>query len=157
MGIVSSVLVAESAQKDGRKWIQETHTDNVGLVYVIRYLAAVGLDTAAIMAARATQLGDDLTAAEIAANVARITADGSLATIVLNYSTALQSRTALRAAYLTATKVDAIMIGDFLSGLTDGQLQTLFSMTAGQVTTLRTNKLTPAAAAAATIRASTGA
>jgi hypothetical protein len=48
------------------------------------------------------------------------------------------------------------MIGDFLSSLTDGQLQTIFSMTAGQVTTLRSTKLTPAATAAATIRAATG-
>jgi hypothetical protein len=49
------------------------------------------------------------------------------------------------------------MIGDFLSTLTNAQLQTLFSMTSGQVTTLRSSKLTPAASAAATIRAATGA
>jgi len=36
-------------------------------------------------------------------------------------------------------------------------LQTLFGLTAGQVTTLRNQKLTPAASAAATIRAATGA
>ena len=49
------------------------------------------------------------------------------------------------------------MIGDFLASLTDTQLRNAFSMTAGQVTTLRTNKLTPATNAATTIRATTGA
>lgn len=157
MSIVSSVLLTEGAQKDGRAWVQETHTDNIGLKYVIRYLAAVGLDTATVLAARAITLADDIANAEIAANVAAVVANGSLAVLAFNYSTAAQGRTALRAAYLTATRVDAIMIGDFLSTLTDAQLQAAFSMTAGQVTTLRTNKLTPAASAAATIRATTGA
>lgn len=157
MSIVSSSLIAEGAQADGRRWIAETHTDNIGLKYVIRYLADVGLDTAAVLAARAITLASDIANAEIAQNVAAVVANGSLAVLTFNYSTALQGRNALRAAYLTATQVQAIMIGDFLSSLTDAQLQAAFSMTAGQVTTLRTNKLTPAASAAATIRATTGA
>ncbi len=95
-------------------------------------------------------------AREIERNVVDVTTNGSLATPVLILSTAAANFAALRAAYQTSTKVEAIMIGDFLSTLTDAQLQTAFSLTAGQVTTLRTNKLTPAASAAATIRAATG-
>ncbi len=95
-------------------------------------------------------------ALEIERNIADVTANGSLATPVLVLSTAAANFAALRTAYQTATKVEAIMIGDFLSTLTDAQLQNAFSLTAGQVTTLRTNKLTPAASAAATIRAAAG-
>jgi hypothetical protein len=63
----------------------------------------------------------------------------------------------LRSGYQSATRIEAIFAGDFLASLTDTQLRNLFGMTQGEVTTLRTNKLTPAANAAATIRATTGA
>jgi len=108
------------------------------------------------LAAYAGQLNTDITAAEV--NRKSPTSGGwSAATMTFVYSTAGQMRTALREAYRNATRVEAVMIGDFLSSLTDGQLQTLFGLTAGQVTTLRTSKLTPAATAAASIRATTGA
>jgi hypothetical protein len=160
MAIVSSVLSKEGAQRDGRFWVLEMHTDQVGVVYPIRYLAPSGtLDAAlnATMSARATQIGMDIATAEAQADLDRIKADGSLATVTTVYATISDVRAALRAAYVTATRTEAIMIGDFLSTLTNAQLQTLFSMTSGQVTTLRSSKLTPAASAAATIRAATGA
>jgi hypothetical protein len=157
MPIVSSVLTTESAQRDGRHWIEERHTDQVGVVYPIRYLADAGLDTNAVMTARAVQIGNDLATAEANADLERIKANGSLATVTTVYAALSDVRAALRSAYLTATRTDAIMIGDFLSTLTDAQLQTLFGLTAGQVTTLRSSKLTPAANAATTIRAATGA
>jgi hypothetical protein len=156
VSIVSSALTQELAQKDGRFWVEERHTDNLGLIWPVRYLAAIGTNVNALLTSRAVQIAADLVAAEIASNIAAVLSNGSLATIVLNYSTIAANRSALRAAYATATRTDAIMIGDFLSSLTDVQLQNLFGLTAGQVTTLRTNKLTPAASAAASIRAATG-
>lgn len=156
MPITSSTVDIEAPQASGRRWITETHIDQLGIKYPFRYLANDGLDVNAVMTARAAQVAADLTAAEIAANIAQVIANGSMATIVLNYSTATQSHAALGFAYQSATRVEAIMIGDFLSSLTDAQLQSLFSMTAAQVTSLRTNKLTTAASAAATIRASAG-
>lgn len=157
MPIVSSTVSEEVAQKDGRKWVEERHTDHVGLVYVLRYLASSGVDINAVLSARATQILNDLVRTEIAANLSRILADGSLANVTIVYATLADIRTALREAYQNATRLDAIMLGDFLSSLTNGQLQTLFSMSAGQVTSLRTNKLTPAATEAASIRQTTGA
>lgn len=94
---------------------------------------------------------------EIIRNVSQVTALGSLASPRLVLSTAADNFAALRIAYQDATKIDAIMIGDFLNTLTDAQLRTAFNMTQAQVTSLRTNKLTPAANAASTIRASSGA
>jgi hypothetical protein len=156
MSIVSSVIAATDTQKDGRKWVSELHTDQVGVQYVRNYLAGALDDLNAALAAYAIILASNINLAEIAANVAAVTANGSLATISLVYSTAAENRAAGRLAYQNATRTDAIMIGDFLSSLTDGQLQTIFSMTAGQVTTLRSNKLTPAATLAASIRAAVG-
>lgn len=156
MSITASVVLSDSVQKDGRRWIIEQHTDNLGLKYLIFYLCAANFDKAAALAARAIQLALDIQGGEIATNIAQVFANGSLGVTTTNYSTNNQNLAALRTAYQTATKLDAIMIGDFVSSLADGQLQTIFSMTAGQVTTLRTNKLTPAANAATAIRAATG-
>jgi len=157
MSIVSSVIAATDVQRDGRRWVRELHTDHVGVPYVRNYLAGALDDLNAALAAYAVILADNIKLAEIAANVAAVTANGLLATISMVYSTAAENRAAGRIAYQNATRTDAIMIGDFLSSLTDAQLQNIFNMPAGQVTTLRTNKLTPAATAAATIRAATGA
>lgn len=156
MSIVSSVIASTDVQRDGRKWVREIHTDQVAVQYVRTYLAGAADDLNAALAAYAVILASNINLQEIASNVAAVLANGSLATISLVYSTAADNRAAGRLAYQNATRTDAIMIGDFLSSLTDGQLQTIFSMTAGQVTTLRTNKLTPAATAAATIRAAAG-
>jgi hypothetical protein len=102
MAIVSSVLSKEGAQRDGRFWVLETHTDQVGVVYPIRYLAPSGtLDAAlnATMSARATQIGIDIGTAEAQADLDRIKVDGSLATVTTVYATISDVRAALRAAY----------------------------------------------------------
>lgn len=156
MPIVSSIIAATDTQKDGRKWIRELHTDHVAVQYVRHYLTAGNADVNAALAAYAAILASNINLGEIASNIAAVTANGSLAVITFVYSTAAENRTALRVAYQFSTRTEAIMIGDFLSSLTDVQLQTIFAMTAGQVTTLRTNKLTPAASLAASIRAAAG-
>lgn len=156
MSIVSSVIVSTDVQKDGRQWVRERHTDNAGIPYERNYLTAGNADLDAALAAYAVVLASDINLREIAANVAAVTANGSLATVSLTYSTAAENRAAGRLAYQNATRTDAIMIGDFLSSLNDNQLQTIFGMTAGQVTTLRANKLTPAASLASSIRAAAG-
>ena len=156
MAIVSSIIESTSLQKDGRSWVHEIHTDQVGVKYERGYMAANGFDTAAALAAYAIQLTSDIQLREIAQNIGDVTANGSLATPKLIYSTAAQNFAALRAVYQFATQVQAVMIGDFLNTLTDLQLQNAFSLTSAQVTSLRTNKLIPASNAAATIRATTG-
>ena len=157
MAIVLSTIIEDAPQIDGRRWVCERHVDQRGIERLVRYLAAAGFNALAAMAARVADINADLIAQEIAANIDAVTADGSLAAPVLNYSTAAQNFAVLRASYAGMTRVQAIMTGDFLSSLTNGQIQTAFEMTAGQVTTLRANKLTPAATAAATIRAAAGA
>lgn len=157
MTIVSSETVETSLQADGRRYVREHHTDHLGVVHPRTWLAGAADNLAAALSEYATRLLDILRDREIAENVAAVLANGSTAVTTFQHSTAGENRTALRAAYLTATRVEAIMIGDFLNSLTNTQLQTLFGMTNTQVNTLRTNKLQPAATAAASIRAATGA
>jgi hypothetical protein len=155
--IISSIIADVSPQRDARRWVRELHTDHLGVQYVRTWLAQLADDLNAAISAYAAQLLSDIRDAEIARNVAAVLADGRSAVTSTNYSTAAQNFAALRTAYQNATRTEAIFIGDFLGSLSDVQLQAAFGMTAGQVTTLRTNKLTPATNAATTIRATTGA
>lgn len=94
---------------------------------------------------------------EIEDNINDIKANGSLATVTLINSTASQNAVALRGAYGVASKLEAVMIGDYLNTLTDAQLQAAFGLSAAQVTNLRNNKLIPAASTASAVRAAVGA
>lgn len=156
MSIVSSIIDDQGVQADGRISVHETHTDQAGVKYAHSWLAPHGTDLSAALSAYATQLGLDITAAEILRNINAVTSLGSLAAPTLVYSTAAANFAALRLVYQTATQFQAVMIGDFLNTLTSVQLQNAFGLTAGQVTTLQTNKLQPAASLAASIRATVG-
>jgi hypothetical protein len=156
VAIVSSVIEEMGLQKDGRSWVREAHTDHLGFKHIRNYLAGAGLDTAAELAAYAVHLNEDTRLGEILRNIDDVTTNGSLATPSTEYSTPAQNFTGLKLAYAVATRVEAIMIGDFFNTLTNNQLQNAFGLTAGQVTTLRTNKLAPAASLATSIRAASG-
>lgn len=157
MSIVSSIIVEAGRQRDGRYQVHERHTDHTGAIWPRFYLAGAADDQNAALAAYAVLLVGMLRDAEIARNIAAVLADGRNAVTTTVHSTAAENFADLRARYLTMTRVEAIFAGDFLGSLTNAQLQNAFGMTAGQVTTLRTNKLTPAQNAATTIRATTGA
>ena len=73
MPIVSSTRVVGPAQPDGRKYVAEAHTDHLGTVRNVEYLAAVGADYDAILAARATYIESYLADEE----AARLASDGA--------------------------------------------------------------------------------
>lgn len=160
MPIQSSAIADFARQHDDRVWVREAQIDQFGADRGVAYLADAGITRVTALAtalARVAQINAGIIAAEISANLASVLSMGSLATVTIMDSNVAANVAVLRAAYAVATQVQAIMIGDYLSTLTNVQLQNAFGMTAGQVTTLRTNKLTPAATAAATIRAAVGA
>lgn len=157
MAIVSSAIVEDSSQADRRRWIRERHTDQVGIPHEFAYLCAAAFDAAAAMAARVPVINASLIADEVASNLAQVTTLGANATLTTVYATRGQTEAAIRSAYATAAQATAVTIGDYLATLTDVRLQALFGMSALQVTTLRTSKLTPAANNATSVRASTGA
>lgn len=64
MSIVSSTHVEGPPQVDGRHYVTETHTDHLGEVYTLEYLAPVGADYVAIRTARAVSLEAQLAEAE---------------------------------------------------------------------------------------------
>jgi hypothetical protein len=64
MPTVSSTHTVGHAQRDGRRYVTEAHTDNTGTVFAVEYLAAVGTDYVAVRDARATAISDQLAEAE---------------------------------------------------------------------------------------------
>jgi len=70
MPLLSSRIAEDSRQIDGRRWVREQHTDHVGAVHEIVYLAEAG--QVVDLAASATRLDAQLTETEIAANEAEI-------------------------------------------------------------------------------------
>ena len=70
MPIVSSRIAEDSRQIDGRRWVREQHTDHVGVVHEIVYIAEVGQTMDPV--ASAARIEAQLTEAEIAANEAEV-------------------------------------------------------------------------------------
>ena len=70
MPIVSSRIAEDSRQIDGRRWVREQHTDHVGVVHEIVYMAEVG--QVVNLVASAARIEAQLVEAEIVANEAEI-------------------------------------------------------------------------------------
>lgn len=156
MAIASHTIEVGAVQANGLLAIVERYVrgDGSSVTFVTSVPQATDLNAWAT--ARIATINASDQAAEVTKNITAVEADGSIAAPTFVYSTPAQNAAALRAAYQFATRTQAIMIGDFLNSLTDVQLENAFGLTAGQVATLRTNKLAPAATAAATIRAAAG-
>lgn len=156
MPIVSSAIVEASPQRDSRIRVRERHVDHLGIPHEITYAAEPGFNLASALAAHAPALETSLRSSEIQDNIDSIVTLGAEAVVTRKHSNVGLNVIALRERYRSSTRGEAVMLGDYLAGLTDVQLQAAFGLTAPQVTALRTLRLTPAAAQAAAIRAAAG-
>jgi hypothetical protein len=157
MTIVSSVIASDQAQRDGRRWIRELHTDNVSLVHEINYLTLANADANSQLTADALIVEANIEAAEIAVNLIQIETFGSLATITTIYATLSQTITAARAAFLTSVGVIAVNLGDWFNTLTFVQLQTAFGFAnVAAYNAFKASFFTPNATTATAVRASVG-
>ena len=64
MPIVSSTHTVGHAQADGRRYVVEAHTDDLGAVLTVEYLAPANADYVAIRTARAAVMNEQLAEAE---------------------------------------------------------------------------------------------
>lgn len=70
MPIITSTHTVGHAQVDGRRYVTEQHTDDLGAVMTLEYLAAADADHVAIRTARAAQINEQLAEAEAQALIA---------------------------------------------------------------------------------------
>lgn len=140
MAIVSSTIVEDAAQRDGRRHITERHVDHAGLIHFVRYIAERLANVSEAMAARVASIEAEMKSRELERAIQRALLDGPAIQPNLNWSTNTEFGLALREFYKTSTQRDACRIGWYVSqfNLTDNQLRTFFGLTAGQVSAART-------------------
>jgi hypothetical protein len=156
MTITSSSILLQTPQRDGRVWVVEQFIDNLGFSWQIVYLAPSATNIAAQLTVDSVAMAAQLVANEIAANVTLVEALGSVAPVTFNYSALSGLLAALAAAYPSAVQYQAIMIGDYLNTIPQASIMAAFGANAVGYTNIKNNFLTPAAAAASTIRATVG-
>ena len=154
--IISSVVAAQSIQKDGRIWITEVHTDSLGAKYQINYLATDISKLAASLAANAVSILNDLLNQEIQNNINEIVMYGSKFVPTVNYSTVAANFAELKAVWINFTQTQAIMIGDYLNQLSAATLESVFGWSPEQTASIQSTYLVPYAAMAASIRVAAG-
>lgn len=138
--ITSSVIVEDAAQKDGRRYITERHTDHVGGTYEVRYIALAAADVNATMTARVATIEAELAENEIRKNLDNAVSDGSFVAPTTVHCTVAQIRARLRELYQTPSGWKAVCLGRYINslGLTDQQLSSLFGVNGAQLTALKT-------------------
>lgn len=135
MPIVSSQIVADDPQIDGRRHVAERHTDHVGVQHFVRYIAAAADDVNAIMAARVAPLEAQLKASEASRNLANISSGNW--TYTADWNTGAEMQAAVRAAYPKMNEMRVGWTAGFLNTLGDAALQNMFGITQPEVAALR--------------------
>lgn len=137
MSIVSSIIVEDRAQAGGRRHVREVHTDHVGAVHHVVYMAEAGANANTALAARVASIEAQIKQAEINANMAK--ALNAELTFAFVHSTVAENRAALRELFRVATRWELMTLGWVINelALSDNQLKLLFDVTNGALPTLK--------------------
>lgn len=138
MSIVSSTIIEDRPQIDGRRHICERHTDHTGRVHDIRYMAATADNVNTFMANRVATLESQLANGELNDNEARAT-EGPFVAPTLVHCTAGQVRTRIRELFRVATAWQVCRLAWYIQrlGLTDNQLKAVFGVNDAQLVGLK--------------------
>jgi hypothetical protein len=141
MPIVASIVLEDAPQVDGRRWIRERHTDQVGVQHFRAYMVAAGVNVPATFPATVAILDPQLKVDEFNVNLVLIFEKGDLATPVWQHLTIAEAGTPMRNAYKAATREQSYALGAFLDTLTNVQLANMFGYgnPSAQLTNLRNN------------------
>ena len=142
MPIVTSVVVEDRPQTDGRRAIRERHTDQLSVLHFRDYLCAAGVNVPATFPTTVAILDQQLKIWEFEANLQVIFVQGDLASPVWQHLTITEAGTPMRNAYKASTREQAYALGAFLDTLTNQQLSNMFGYTGQQLTNLRANLVT---------------
>lgn len=125
MAIVSSSFTLDGhAQVNGDLYVREQHTDHLGVVHVREYLAAPGVNHAAMLANYAVELVEILRDKQERENLDK----NSIVDWVFDHLTVSQMQASLRRAYRDATKFEAARLARFVNELTQAQVRTIFGV-----------------------------
>lgn len=138
MSIVSSTFELERhAQRDGSRYVIERHVDGHGVEHVVSYLARGVMDHAAILAARAEQLSEQVAKREFEE---AIDFDGWRP---LKHQTPAEFAARLRRRYRSASSIECARIATWIldrigdGDFTENQVRNAFGLTAVQWSALK--------------------
>lgn len=139
MAITSSVVTVEHAQRDGRRWVTEVHSDAQGECVRLSYLGASNAQTTAqgIANARVTTLNVRLADAE-----ARSKCEIDANPVPFRYQTAGEFLDRIRATYRSLSREELARLARYITrriddgSVTTTQLRNAWGLTSGQWTTL---------------------
>lgn len=136
MSIVSSIVIENIIQIDGRRFVRERHTDQLGATYDVVYYGPANDDPSVILAARVATIEDSLDASELGENMQRAL-DQKPPTF--NYTTAAKFRQKLRELFQTLSGWDLTRLGKFVNSLnlSDAVLKALFGVNDAQLVVLK--------------------
>ena len=139
MSIISSTIIEDSVQKDGRRWICERHVDHISEIFEIRYMAGAGTNINDIMTSRIVLLESESKRQELENNLANALSNDSPAPTT-KYSTNAEFAALLREKFKISKGRDALRLGWYVESfnLTNNQLANLFGITVGQAATFQT-------------------
>lgn len=152
MSIVSTSVIEEPVQKDGRRYVRERHTDELGEVHEVSYLAESGGNALTVAQGRAALIDNQIKELEFQNCLAAIMRE---ATPRLRHLTLAEVGPLIRAWYATTAGEECAKVSAYLLTLTDAQLRTIFGVTATQLTTLK-NRLTTRRNAWTTLQSQVG-
>lgn len=137
MPIISSQIITDSAQADGRRYIRERHTDHLSKLYDVVYLAEIEATIQDVLLTRAALITEELRKHEINTNLKK--ALNAELVFTFDYSTIAENRTALRELFKTATKWELMTLGWVIVelNLSDNQLKSLFSVNDAELPALK--------------------
>ena len=138
MSIATSVILWDQRQVDGRRYVRERHTDHLGAMHHVDYLAEFGQDVNAGLVASGTRIEAQLAESDVARFLGEAQTLGHLATPTVQHATLAQVQAGLREAFRQTTGEPAAGLGAWLNTLTNARLQALFGLDAAQVLLLRT-------------------
>ena len=137
MSIVSSEIITNDLQGDGRRKIVERHTDHLGVESLAHYRAEPGFDVDARLLARALVLEEGHNEHERHRNVRKILNGRPPGSVTFDYTARPVFHDRLRELYAKATGTDSLYISRYFDTLTNALLRDIFGMTNPQVNQLR--------------------
>ena len=130
MTIITSVIVDDMPQRDGRRFVRERHTDQYGVIQEVTYLAEALEDVAVAMASRVVMIEQQVINGELETNASLALSDLAFQPPTLRYCTALQLRNHIRLIYAAGKGFHLCRLAWYIQrlGLTDNQLKSMFGV-----------------------------
>jgi len=143
--IVDSIIVEDSTQTNGRRYIRERHEDQLGNFYFRALRVPSDYDKNAGLIVGAAFFNSQLKENEIRKNLKLIMGaeNGENPVLTYDYSTANENAVALREIFKTLKAWEVVKVGRFIQnlGLSDAQLKNLFNINDAQLAALKVKLL----------------